>query len=86
VSAGEPAPSISFAGNAKVSQGEMHMRATIENGELVIRLPLNKSPVPSTSGKSLVIASTHGNQKTDAVVNGQHVVIGVNAYIARPTR
>jgi hypothetical protein len=62
------------------------MKATIENGELVIRLPLNKTPVPSMSGKSLVVASTHGNQKTDAVINGQPVVIGVNAYIARPTR
>jgi hypothetical protein len=62
------------------------MKATIENGELVIRLPLNKTPVLSTSGKTLVIASTHGNQKTDAVINGQPIVIGVNAYIARPTR
>lgn len=55
------------------------MKATIENGELVIRLLLNKTPVPSTSGKTLVIATRHGNQKTDAVVKGQHVVIGVNA-------
>ena len=62
------------------------MKATIENGELVIRLPLNKTPVLSMSGKSLVVASSHGNQKTDAVLNGQAVVIGVNAYIARPTR
>jgi hypothetical protein len=62
------------------------MKATIENGELVIRLPLNKTPVASMSGKSLVVASSHGNQKTDAVINGQPIVIGVNAYIARPTR
>jgi hypothetical protein len=62
------------------------MKATIENGELVIRLPLNKTPVPSLSGKTLVIATSHSNQKTDAVVNGKPVVIGVNAYIARPTR
>jgi len=62
------------------------MKATIENGELIIRLPLNKTPVPSTSGKTLVIASTHGNQKTEAVVNDQPVIIGVTAYIARPAR
>ena len=62
------------------------MKAYIENGELVIRLPLNKAPVLSASGKTLVIASTHGNQKTDAVVNGQPVIVGVNAYVARPTR
>jgi hypothetical protein len=62
------------------------VKATIENGELVIRLPINKTPVLSSSGKTLVVASTHGNQKTDAVVNGQPVIVGVNAYIARPTR
>jgi hypothetical protein len=62
------------------------VQATIENGELVIRLPLNQTPVLSTSGKSLVVASSHGNQKTDAIINDQPVIIGVNAYIARPTR
>jgi hypothetical protein len=68
-----------------INQGEKHVKATIENGELVIRLPLNKTPVPSTTGKTLVIATSRGNQKTDAVINGQTVVVGVNAYIARPT-
>ena len=62
------------------------MKATIEGNELVIRLPLNKSPVPSSSGKTLVVASTHGNRTTEAVINGQSVVVGVNAYIQRPTR
>lgn len=62
------------------------MKAIIENGELVIRLPLNKTPLLSCSGKSLVVASSHGNQKTDAVLNGQPITIGVNAYIARPLR
>ena len=62
------------------------MKATIENGELIIRLPVNKTPILSTSGKTLIIASTHGNQKTDAVINGQPVVIRANASIARPTR
>ncbi len=62
------------------------MKATIEGNELVIRLPLNKSPVPSASGKTLVIASTHGNRTTEAVVQGQPVIVGVNAYIQRPAR
>jgi hypothetical protein len=62
------------------------MKVTIEGGELVIRLPLHNPPVPSTSGKTLIIDSTRGNQKTEAVVNGQPVTVGVNAYIARPTR
>ena len=62
------------------------MKATIEGNELVIRLPLNKSPVPSASGKTLVIASTHGNRTTEAVIQGQPVIVGVNAYIQRPAR
>jgi hypothetical protein len=57
------------------------VKATIENEELVIRLPLNKKPVPSSSGKTQVVASSHGNQPTQAIVNGQPVIIGVNAYI-----
>ncbi len=62
------------------------MKAAIERDELVIRLPLNKPPVPSASGKTLVIASTRGNQRTEAVLDGQPVVVGVNAYIAKPAR
>jgi hypothetical protein len=62
------------------------VKATIEGNELVIRLPLNKSPVPSSSGKTLVVASTHGNRTTEAVINGQPIILGVNAYIQRPTR
>lgn len=59
------------------------LKATIEGNELVIRVPLNATPSPSTSGKTLVVATSHGNQKTDAKVNGQPVIIGVNAYITR---
>ena len=55
----------------------------IDNGRLVISLPLNAQPAPSASGKTLVVASTHGNIATTAVVNGQPVVVGVNAYIRR---
>ena len=62
------------------------MKVTIEGGELVIRLPLHNPPVPSLSGKTLVIASTRGNQRTEAVIDGQPVTVGVNAYIARPAR
>jgi hypothetical protein len=62
------------------------VKVTIEKGELVIRLPLNDPPVPSTSGKTLVVTSTRGNQRTEAVVNGQPVVVGVNAYINKPAR
>jgi hypothetical protein len=56
------------------------MKVTIEKNELVIRLPLQE-PTPSGSGKTLVIASTHGNQKTGVQFKGKEVTVGVNAYI-----
>lgn len=56
------------------------MKVTIEKNELVIRVPLQE-PTPSSTGKTLVVASSHGNQKTDALVNGKPVIVGLNAYI-----
>lgn len=60
------------------------MNAKIENGKLVLTLPL-QTPTPSATGKTLVVASTHGNTKTDAIVefNGNKfpVTVGCNAYI-----
>lgn len=60
------------------------MQAEIKkNGKgevLVITLDLQK-PSPSTSGKTLVVASTHGNKATSLQVNGKTLTIGVNAYI-----
>lgn len=40
-----------------------------------------QEPTPSASGKTLVVATTHGNQPTDATVDGKQVIVGVNAYI-----
>lgn len=51
----------------------------IENGRLIVSLPINK--YPSATGKTTVIASTHGNQPTTATVDGKPVILGVNAYI-----
>ena len=60
------------------------MQATIKDGKLVIEIDLQNPPAPSASGKTLVVASTHGNQVTDLKIEGQPVVIGVNAYIKKP--
>lgn len=65
---------------------QARVQAVIEGNELVIRLPLNPTPVLSATGKTLVVASSHGNQETAAQVNGQPVVGGVNAYIRRERR
>ena len=58
------------------------MKVTINEkaGTLTVVLPI--TPGPSKSGKSLVIASTRGNQTTTAVFNGKPVTLGVNAYTA----
>ncbi len=40
-----------------------------------------QEPTPSSSGKTLIVATTHGNQPSDVTVNGKPVIVGVNAYI-----
>lgn len=49
------------------------MDAKIENNELVIRIPLEK-PHASTSGKTLIVASTGGNVQTNIEINGKPVL------------
>ena len=56
------------------------MSVKVEAGCLVIRLPL-QTPAPSASGKTLVVGSTHGNVRTDCMVNGKPITVGVNCYI-----
>lgn len=57
------------------------LRATIEGNDLVIRIPVDPDPQPSLSGKTLVVASSRGNKETEAVILGQKIVVGLNAYI-----
>lgn len=57
------------------------LTATIEGDYLVIRVPMNAKPVPSSSGKTLVVASSHGNKQTEVEIQGKPVIVGVNAYI-----
>ena len=63
----------------------MATRARIEQGGklLVIEIDIEGAPTPSASGKTLVVASSRGNVATAAVVQGQPVTVGVNAYIRR---
>jgi hypothetical protein len=42
--------------------------------------------VEHITGKTLVIASTRGNQRTDAVIDGRPVIVGANAYVAKAAR
>ena len=57
------------------------MKARIEGGKLIVEIEMQQ-PTRSASGKTLVVASTRGNVKTDVMVQGQAVTIGLNAYIS----
>jgi hypothetical protein len=58
------------------------MKVTIEENELVIRLPLEE-PTPSASGKTLLVAGTHGSHVTDVMVSDKLVTVSANAYISK---
>jgi hypothetical protein len=64
----------------KQPKEKTNMNATIQNGNLVVTIPMQK-PAPSKTGKTLVVASSLGNQRTTATVDGKPVIIGLNAYI-----
>jgi hypothetical protein len=57
------------------------LTASIEGEYLVIRVPLNQHPTRSATGKTLVVASSHGNKETEVQVQGRPVFVGVNAYV-----
>ena len=56
------------------------MKVSIKGNVLTIEIELQK-PQASASGKTLVVASSHGNQATTATVDGKPVIVGLNAYI-----
>ncbi len=58
----------------------MAMKVEIKDNKLYIEIDLEK-PTPSSSGKTLVVASTRGNTVTTAQVDGKPITIGLNAYI-----
>ena len=58
------------------------MKARIDGGKLIVEIDM-QAPEPSSSGKTLVVASSHGNQATEAEVNGKKVIVGLNAYIQK---
>jgi len=60
------------------------MKTTIKDNVLCIEIPLH-APRLSASSKTLTVASSNGNQPTEAKINGQPVIVGINAYI-KPER
>jgi len=62
------------------------MKGTIKDGVLHIEVPLNAAPQASGSGKTLLVASSHGTVILDGVsVGGQTVRGGFNFWIPAPT-
>ena len=55
-------------------------KSKADRGTLVVRIPLT-APAPSSTGKTLTVASTHGNQPTGLMIDGQVVKIGLTAFI-----
>ena len=53
-----------------------NITTTVKGNKLTIEIDLSKTFGPSKSGKTIIVASTEGDQK----VEGTDVVIGVNAY------
>lgn len=57
------------------------MKITLKGDLLVIEMAISEQP--SKSGKTTIIASTHGNKVTDILYKGKAVVLGLNAYISK---
>ena len=58
------------------------MSVEIRDNKLCIEIDPEKPP-PSSSGKTLVIASTHGNDVANVMIDGKPVTIGLNASIKK---
>ena len=57
------------------------MKVTLKDNVLTIVMPCG-DPTPSKSGKSLIVASTRGNQTTSVQVKGKPLVVSLNAYVS----
>jgi hypothetical protein len=57
------------------------MEAKIQGGMLVVRVPLVKPPTLSKSGKTRLVATSHGAQRTSIEIEGKPVHIVLNGFI-----
>jgi hypothetical protein len=53
-------------------------KCEVKEGELHVVIPIEKAP--SKSGKTMVVATTHGNVLTSAVHDGKPLTVGLTAY------
>ena len=59
------------------------MKVTLKGNTLHVELECLEKPCESTSGKTMVVATSKGNVTTEVIVNGKNLVVGVNAYIPK---
>ena len=65
---------------------KVNIAAKLEGKTLTIKIDTT-SPVPSMSGKTLLIASTRGDYLcSDVIVDGKPLHINMNAYISNVTK
>ena len=57
------------------------MTVEVKGKKLYLTLDIINPPKASSSGKTLLVATTGGNKVTSTLVNGKNLVVGVNAYI-----
>lgn len=57
------------------------MKAEIKDGHLIVTIPLLKPPRKSSTGTTLLVATSGGNKELACKVNGQNVRVGLNAFI-----
>ena len=58
------------------------MKVTIDQKAktLTIVLPLRTPATLSSTGKTLIHATTSGNKESEVAIDGQNIIVGVNAY------
>ncbi len=59
------------------------LKVTLKGNVLHIELPIDEQPKLSSTGKTLVVASTHGNVNTGIEIQGKALMVGVNGFIAK---
>ena len=65
---------------------EITTRINREKRTITITMPLQKATPSKSSGKTLVVASTHGCQTTEVRHSGRPVVITANAFVYAASR
>lgn len=61
------------------SNGKPKVKVEVDGKYLRIKIPLQKAE-GSKSGKTMVVATTHGNRETEAEIDGKKIFLGLNAY------